>query len=712
MAQFNSDKDPVGTPEKDVLWNRPVQGDAGFGKTSSSTSAPTTSSTSVPPPQKTWTTGNTPTTAPPVTALAPPPASPPTRGINSSTSSMVNQAELGITAGKNNQTGGLNTPAIVPKTSSGASADFSEDGFWKSAGKTALSGGQMGGAAIYDAMQGGYKAGRDYVGNPITRTVTGYEFPSPDWNSETKVEAGRFGENLSNTRKAWRSGVAPAMEAMGATKVSKPTAAATMVGTKEVQFPEGKPANFAGTSPVDLTPGWGTADSGKQTEITDPAQAQRMRDAGAPSGGGLVTNKSGKTWAFTDSGNNAWDDTNAGGRGPATFNGVPVNDYFTNKFNGGIDKAQKPAFDAWKAKMTEALNRDVSKDVVNYDIESAFKSGLTPEQVVAGNNHMPDKFKKPNHATFSDQSIYHGGDFQGGSWEGETFKPGIFNQMLHTDKYGAPEDSEVSIAPGKGGRTVEDIAAKTGMRVFGGNRTASGGNGTASANPTWTNKGKNEFGQTIIGNPGGGWSGPPKTSADILREELDANSSAMQSITDEIEQGRTGHRPGDVYKGGGEMLDSLTARYNNLISNKSRISTLLANDDTKQAETGLRNEQAGYYKAMAKSGKFEAAAERDIEQGDYYKRGLGAGITMPRNGSINPETTSNNYDKFTETMRKRDMEGTDMDAQTRWNVDPDTEALRRAGENGNYFVKDRTVYDRRTKLPIRKYGPPKAVPTE
>lgn len=52
-------------------------------------------------------------------------------------------------------------------------------------------------------------------------------------------------------------------------------------------------------------------------------------------------------------------------------------------------------------------------DLADYDLRGWFaKSGK-----VAENGHLTDEFKKPNHPTFSDGSIYHGKDGnEGGRW--------------------------------------------------------------------------------------------------------------------------------------------------------------------------------------------------------------------------------------------------------------------------------------------------------
>lgn len=57
---------------------------------------------------------------------------------------------------------------------------------------------------------------------------------------------------------------------------------------------------------------------------------------------------------------------------------------------------------------------------VDYDLRGAFKAALRPGK----NGHWPDTFKKPNHPTFSDESIYakYRPDLAG-HWEGEKYIP-------------------------------------------------------------------------------------------------------------------------------------------------------------------------------------------------------------------------------------------------------------------------------------------------
>lgn len=54
------------------------------------------------------------------------------------------------------------------------------------------------------------------------------------------------------------------------------------------------------------------------------------------------------------------------------------------------------------------------RSTADYDMRGAWKAGATK----APNGHLPDTYKKPNHITFSDESMYHGqGGNMGGRWQ-------------------------------------------------------------------------------------------------------------------------------------------------------------------------------------------------------------------------------------------------------------------------------------------------------
>ena len=80
---------------------------------------------------------------------------------------------------------------------------------------------------------------------------------------------------------------------------------------------------------------------------------------------------------------------------------------FTDKYNTKLTPKQEEKFLKW------AEENNKLQDAYDYDIRGFWKN----KEKFAENGHGSDKFKKPNHPTFSDQSIYHGVDgYQGGKW--------------------------------------------------------------------------------------------------------------------------------------------------------------------------------------------------------------------------------------------------------------------------------------------------------
>lgn len=79
---------------------------------------------------------------------------------------------------------------------------------------------------------------------------------------------------------------------------------------------------------------------------------------------------------------------------------------------------------------------------MDYDLRGAFKAGLQPSPE---NGHWPDTYKKPNHPTFSDQSIYaKDRPDLAGSWSGETYVPHghVSSAAKPWEKYAAPAAAE------------------------------------------------------------------------------------------------------------------------------------------------------------------------------------------------------------------------------------------------------------------------------
>lgn len=105
---------------------------------------------------------------------------------------------------------------------------------------------------------------------------------------------------------------------------------------------------------------------------------------------------------------------------------------FTKKYNTELSEKQEARFLAWAQEESERQGRDVLKDLYDYDLRGLWlESGG-----FSANGHASDKFKKPNHMTFSKESIYSGRDgYTGGQWKKEkngwAFTASDTNQMFH-----------------------------------------------------------------------------------------------------------------------------------------------------------------------------------------------------------------------------------------------------------------------------------------
>lgn len=87
---------------------------------------------------------------------------------------------------------------------------------------------------------------------------------------------------------------------------------------------------------------------------------------------------------------------------------------YTDKYNTSLNPIESAAYSKWQTNNTIMAGRDVSKDKYDYDIQGWWKQNQ--DQNLTG-GHLTDDWKKPNHPTFSDQSIYHGVDGNnGGTW--------------------------------------------------------------------------------------------------------------------------------------------------------------------------------------------------------------------------------------------------------------------------------------------------------
>lgn len=79
----------------------------------------------------------------------------------------------------------------------------------------------------------------------------------------------------------------------------------------------------------------------------------------------------------------------------------------TSAYNTQLSPTEEALFQAWATKSGRA------KDMFDYDLRGAWRANAQ----AAADGHLPDTWKKPNHPTFSDESVYNGKDgAQGGKW--------------------------------------------------------------------------------------------------------------------------------------------------------------------------------------------------------------------------------------------------------------------------------------------------------
>jgi hypothetical protein len=82
------------------------------------------------------------------------------------------------------------------------------------------------------------------------------------------------------------------------------------------------------------------------------------------------------------------------------------------KYTTRLSESEKKEYESWKKTLPKRLQYEE-----DYDLSGLWKSD--PKIKPSENLHFPDKFKKPNHPTFSDESVYFNKDTQkfAGKWE-------------------------------------------------------------------------------------------------------------------------------------------------------------------------------------------------------------------------------------------------------------------------------------------------------
>jgi hypothetical protein len=115
------------------------------------------------------------------------------------------------------------------------------------------------------------------------------------------------------------------------------------------------------------------------------------------------------------------------GSPPKAFN---AEEFYKNNFNTKLSQKELQQYNQWIKEQSISKKRDMSNDHMDYDMQGYWKNSRDSVDS-SGRGHFPDTYKKPNHPTFSDQSIYHntpsnkGFIYQGGKWseDGSTYTP-------------------------------------------------------------------------------------------------------------------------------------------------------------------------------------------------------------------------------------------------------------------------------------------------
>lgn len=103
----------------------------------------------------------------------------------------------------------------------------------------------------------------------------------------------------------------------------------------------------------------------------------------------------------------------------------------TEVYNTKLSDKEEREFQTWLQDESARMKRDISKDLGDYDVRGSWKNRDSEKKDARG--HGTDKWKKPNHPTFSNESVYHGKDgHSGGKWakrgEQDVFVPSSSNR--------------------------------------------------------------------------------------------------------------------------------------------------------------------------------------------------------------------------------------------------------------------------------------------
>ena len=84
-----------------------------------------------------------------------------------------------------------------------------------------------------------------------------------------------------------------------------------------------------------------------------------------------------------------------------------------DRYDTPIPAGRRAAYEAWLKAESRKQKRDVSLDQEDYDLQGFWLAGEGTDE----RGHGTDRFKKPNHPTFSTESQYSAPGMEGGRWE-------------------------------------------------------------------------------------------------------------------------------------------------------------------------------------------------------------------------------------------------------------------------------------------------------
>lgn len=103
-------------------------------------------------------------------------------------------------------------------------------------------------------------------------------------------------------------------------------------------------------------------------------------------------------------------------------------------YNTPLSPTEQASFRNWAAQRYKTTGRNPLNDMYDYDVQGFWKSGAAN----AANGHGTDLFKKPNHPTFSNESMYAGQagpagqPMTGGRWFPNSYQPSPTNLQSHS----------------------------------------------------------------------------------------------------------------------------------------------------------------------------------------------------------------------------------------------------------------------------------------